>query len=65
MQTERQVKIMENKVIIEMLEILISDSYACNPVIARNFTIIKDCKKENFDFVISEAIKALKAGDNT
>ena len=56
---------MENKVIIEMLEILISDSYAGNPVIARNFTIIKDCKKENFDFVISEAIKALKAGDNT
>lgn len=50
---------MTDKEIIESLETLISQSYAGNPIIARKFTIIKDCKKESFDFVIKEAIKAI------
>lgn len=51
---------MEEKEIIEALETLISESYAGNPIIARHFTIIRDCKKDSFDFVINEAIKIIK-----
>lgn len=54
---------MNEKEIIEALEALISESYAGNPIIARNFTIIKDCKKESFNFIINEAIKTIKAGE--
>lgn len=50
---------MTNEEIIESLKVLISESYAGNPMTARNFTIIRDCKKESFDFVIKEAIKAI------
>jgi len=51
---------MTEKEVIEALEALKSESYAGNPIVARNFTIIRDCKKESFDFVINEAIKAIK-----
>lgn len=44
------------KEIIEMLTILKENSYKGNPQVARDFTIIKDCKKESFDFVIDQAI---------
>lgn len=44
------------KEIIAMLNILKENSYKGNPQIARDFTIIKDCKKESFDFVIDQAI---------
>ena len=44
------------KKIIEMLNILKDNSYKGNPQTARDFTIIKDCKKESFDFVIDQAI---------
>ena len=50
---------MTDNEIIESLKTLISQSYAGNPITARKFTIIKDCKKESFDFVIKEAIKAI------
>lgn len=42
--------------IIEMLRVLKENSYKGNPQVARDFTIIKDCKKESFDFVIDQAI---------
>lgn len=42
--------------IIAMLSILKENSYSGNPQIARDFTIIKDCKKEVFDFIIDQAI---------
>lgn len=42
--------------IIAMLNILKENSYSGNPQAARDFTIIKDCKKESFDFVIDQAI---------
>lgn len=42
--------------IIEMLRVLKGNSYSGNSQIARDFTIIKDCKKESFDFVIDQAI---------
>lgn len=44
------------KEIIEMLNILKENSYSGNPQAARDFTIIKDCKKESFDFIIDQAI---------
>ena len=44
------------KEIIAMLSILKENSYSGNPQIARDFTIIKDCKKESFDFIIDQAI---------
>ena len=50
---------MTDNEIIESLKILISESYAGNPIVTRHFTIIRDCKKESFDFVIKEAIKAI------
>ncbi len=51
---------MTDEEIIEMLMALKSGSYSGNPIVARNFTIIRDYKKESFDFVINEAIKAIK-----
>ena len=42
--------------IIAMLNILKENSYRGNPQAARDFTIIKDCKKEVFDFTIDQAI---------
>ena len=51
---------MTDKEIIESLKTLIYESYAGNPIVARNFTIIKDCKKDSFDFVINEAISAIE-----
>lgn len=42
--------------IIEMLQIIKDNSYTGNPQAARDFTIIRDCKKESFDFVIDQAI---------
>lgn len=51
---------MTDKEIIESLKTLISESYAGNPMVARNFTIIKDCKKDSFDFVINEVISAIE-----
>lgn len=42
--------------IIEMLRVLKENSYSGNPQAARDFTIIKDCKKDSFDFVIDQAI---------
>ena len=42
--------------IIAMLEALKKNSYSGNPQVARDFTIVKDCKKESFDFVIDQAI---------
>lgn len=50
---------MTDNEIIESLKTLISESYAGSPIVARHFTIIRDCKKESFDFVIKEAIKAI------
>lgn len=44
------------KELIEMLTILKDNSYKGNPIVARDFTIVKDCKKESFDFVIDQAI---------
>ena len=44
------------KEIIAMLNILKENSYSGNPQVARDFTIIKDCKKESFDFIIDQAI---------
>lgn len=42
--------------LIAMLEVLKNNSYSGNPQAARDFTIVKDCKKESFDFVIDQAI---------
>lgn len=42
--------------IIAMLTVLKENSYSGNPQAARDFTIIKDCKKESFDFIIDQAI---------
>lgn len=42
--------------IVAMLAVLKENSYKGNPHTARDFTIIKDCKKESFDFVIDQAI---------
>lgn len=47
------------KEIIAMLNVLKENSYSGNPQVARNFTIIKDCKKDSFDFVIDQAIACL------
>lgn len=44
------------KEIIAMLNILKENSYGGSPQAARDFTIIKDCKKESFDFIIDQAI---------
>lgn len=44
------------KQIIEMLKVLKKNSYGGNPQVARDFTIIQDCKKESFDFVLDQAI---------
>lgn len=52
---------MTDKEIIECLKTLISESYAGNPIVARHFTIVRDCKKDSFDFVINEAINTIKA----
>ena len=57
--TERLMNYMTDKEIIESLKTLISESYAGNPIVARHTTIIRDCKKESFDFVIKEAIKTI------
>lgn len=43
-------------VIIDMLTVLKENSYSGNPQAARDFTIIKDCKKESFGFIIDQAI---------
>lgn len=56
---------MNEKEIIEALNALISNSYAGNPIIARNCTIIRDCKKDSFDFIINEAIKMIRQVKNT
>lgn len=45
------------KELIEMLTILKENSYKLNSMIARDFTIVKDCKKESFDFVIDKVIE--------
>lgn len=50
---------MTDNEIIESLKTLITESYAGNSIVARHFTIIRDCKKESFDFVIKQAIKAI------
>lgn len=42
--------------LIDMLTILKKNSYSGNPQAARDFTIVKECKKESFDFVIDQAI---------
>lgn len=42
--------------IIGMLTVLKENSYSGNLLVARDFTIIKDCKKEVFDFIIDQAI---------
>jgi len=42
--------------LIEMLTVLKENSYSGNPQVARDFTIVKDCKKDSFDFVIDQAI---------
>lgn len=42
--------------VIEMLTILKENSYSGNPQASRDFTIVKDCKKESFDFVIEQVI---------
>lgn len=44
------------KQLIEMLSVLKNNSYSGNPIAARDFTIVRDCKKESFDFVIDQAI---------
>lgn len=48
--------------IIAMLSILKENSYSGNPQVARDFTIVKDCKKESFDFVIDQAIAYIVGG---
>jgi hypothetical protein len=52
------------KEIIAKLTILQENSYSGNPQIARDFTIIKDCKKESFIFVIEQAIACIVRGEN-
>lgn len=42
--------------LIAMLKVLKENSYSANPLFVRDYTIIKDCKKESFDFVIDQAI---------
>lgn len=42
--------------IIDMLTVLKENSYRGNPQVARDFTIIKDCKAESFRFVIEQAV---------
>ena len=50
------------KEIIAMLSILKENSYSGNPQVARDFTIIKDCKKVSFDFIIDQAIACIVRG---
>ena len=42
--------------IIDMLTVLKENSYKGNPQVARDFTIVKDCKAESFRFVIEQAV---------
>ena len=49
--------------LIAMLTVLKEKSYSGNPVVARNFTIIQDCKKDSFDYVIDRAIAYIVRGD--
>lgn len=42
--------------IIDMLTVLKENSYKGNLQVARDFTIIKDCKAESFRFVIEQAV---------
>ena len=42
--------------IIDMLTVLKENSYKGNPQVARDFTIIKDCKAESFRFAIEQAV---------
>lgn len=42
--------------IIAMLKILKENSYSGKITTGKDFTIIKDCKKESFEFVIDQAI---------
>lgn len=51
---------MTDKEIIESLKTLISESYAGYPMIKRYSTVINDCRKDSFDFVINEAISAIE-----
>lgn len=44
------------KQLIEMLTVLKKNSGSLTLKSERDFTIIKDCKKESFDFVIDQAI---------
>ncbi len=50
--------------IIAMLNILKENSYSGNPQVARDFTIVKDCKKVSFDFAIDQAIACIVRGEN-
>lgn len=49
--------------VIAMLTVLKENSYSGNPQVARNFTIIKDCKKDSFDYVIDKAIAYIVRSD--
>ena len=46
--------------IIDMLTVLKENSYKGNPQVARDFTIVKDCKAESFRFVIDQAIAYIR-----
>lgn len=48
--------------VIAMLTVLKEKSYSENPVAARNFTIIQDCKKDSFDYVIDQSIAYIVRG---
>lgn len=42
--------------LIEMLTLLKENSYSGKLLPGKDFTIIKDCKVESFDFVIDQAV---------
>ena len=46
--------------IIAMLNILKENSYSGKLRGEKDFTIIKDCKKESFDFIIDQAIAFIR-----
>lgn len=47
------------KEIIAMLSILKENSYSGKILAGKDFTIVKDCKKESFDFIIDQAIACI------
>lgn len=47
---------------IAMLEVLKENSYSGRFTTGKDFTMVKDCKKESFDFIIDQAIAYIIRG---